>query len=460
MLLTNRYYSISDDRGTPPNEPGQPPRFYTLNIDLSSGTLDNNKVTFTNATPLRKPDGTTFAPLSTDTEAIALTKSGTVFIASEGQVNAPNQIRVNPFVNEFSVSSGQQVRSLPIPTKFLPDSPTAANQTKGTYDNLAFESIALTPNQRTLVTASENALFQDGPKGTATNGSRSRIVKYNLAAGLPGKEFLYNTDPVAVAPNPATGFATAGLVEMLALDNTGNHLLALERSFSSGVPGTGNTIKLYEVNLAGATNIKNINSLKALSPAEFNNIQPAQKQLLLNFDQLNLPEGLDNVEGMTFGQTLADGRRSLVLVSDDNFNPGNLTTTPSQPRSFTQILAFALNLGTPAIRSAQSVASSDGTDILTGNAIQAASSGSANDLVTGGSAQLIAGNDSNFWDASAIGDAFGLLTGADSFSATLIVPDLPTGAIGLTAANPILDAISSSQSNSDLGLISVTASAS
>ncbi len=454
----NQFYSISDDRGTPPNEPGQPPRFYTLNIDLSSGKLDKNKVAFTNVTPLRKSDGTTFAPLSTDTEAIALTNKGTVFISSEGQVNAPNQIRVNPFVNEFSLTSGQQVQSLPIPTKFLPDSPIGTNQLRGTYDNLAFESVALTPNQNTLITASENALFQDGPRGTATNGSRSRILKYNLATGLPGKEFLYNTDPVAVAPNPATGFATAGLVELLALDNTGNHLLALERSFSSGVPGTGNTIKLYEVNLEGATNIKNINSLKALSPAEFNNIQPAQKQLLLNFDQLNLPEGLDNVEGMTFGPTLADGRRSLVLVSDDNFNPGNLTSTPYQPRSFTQILAFALNLGTPATRSAQSVAIPDGRDILTGEAIQPASSGSADDLLAGGSGQLLGGSDSNFWGAA--GNSFSLLTGIeDSFSVTPIVPDLQTGAIGLTvAANPILDAVSS-KSNSDLGMISVMAPA-
>jgi hypothetical protein len=28
---------------------------------------------------------------------------------------------------------------------------------------------------------------------------------------------------------------------------------------------------------------------------------------------------------MTFGPRLADGRRSLVLLSDDNFNPAQLT---------------------------------------------------------------------------------------------------------------------------------------
>ena len=40
---------------------------------------------------------------------------------------------------------------------------------------------------------------------------------------------------------------------------------------------------------------------------------------------------LDNVEGMTFGPNLPDGRRSLILVSDNNFDP----------LAFTQFLAFA-----------------------------------------------------------------------------------------------------------------------
>jgi len=43
------------------------------------------------------------------------------------------------------------------------------------------------------------------------------------------KKFLYVTDPVASAPNPDS-FSTNGLVELLALDNSGT-LLSLERSF-------------------------------------------------------------------------------------------------------------------------------------------------------------------------------------------------------------------------------------
>ena len=55
------------------------------------------------------------------------------------------------------------------------------------------------------------------------------------------------------------------------------------------------------------------------------------KTLLLNLDDLGIP--LDNVEGMTLGPKLPDGRQSLVMVSDNNF-------ATSQ---FTQFLLFAIS---------------------------------------------------------------------------------------------------------------------
>jgi phosphodiesterase/alkaline phosphatase D-like protein len=341
------YYAISDDRQTNfggYSEPGQSTRFYEMKVDLSSGQIDNSKVSFTKATKLLKPDASFYAPQSTDTEGISLTRKSTVLISSEGQVDASGQIRTKPFINEYSVATGRFVRSLPIPDKFLPDANLAASQTKGTYDNLSLESVTISPNGKTLFTASENALFQDGQRsgGSNPNPSRSRIVKYDLETGKPTKEFLYLTDPIATPLPTPTSFATAGLVDLLALN--GRTLLALERSFTSNLPGTGNTIKLYEVDLDNATNIKEIDSLNALSAADFNKIKPAQRHLLLNFDDLGLSTGLDNVEGLTLGPKLPNGQQSLVLVSDDNFNPGNPARVPPEKLQFTQVLAFSLDL--------------------------------------------------------------------------------------------------------------------
>jgi 3-phytase len=303
----NVYYSISDDRSQ--KNPG---RFYTLNINLSGNKL--GAVRFTNVTTLLNDNGKPFPPLSLDAEGIAFTKRGTVFISSEGDTNK----LINPFINEFTLT-GRLRRKLPIPDKFLP---VPSDKKRGIRNNLAFESLTITPNHKYLFTATENALLQDGEEATPTNGSPSRILQYNLRTGKAEREFLYLTDSVAAAANPPDSMNANGLVDLAALDN--NHLISLERSFSLGV---GNTIKLYEVVLSGATNISKIERLNAV---EIKKIQPVKKELLLNLSKLNIP--WDNIEGMTLGATLADKRRTLILVSDNNFNP--LQTT--------QVLALAL----------------------------------------------------------------------------------------------------------------------
>ncbi|MCZ0899810.1 esterase-like activity of phytase family protein, partial [Microcoleus sp. HI-ES] len=274
-------------------------------------------------TTLLNQNNQPFATNTLDPEGIGLTSNGTVFVSSEGEVS-PNlgAARVqSPFVNEFALLTSRQLRQLPIPSKFVPvvqdtnnnqivdtgDTPTA-----GVRNNLALENLTITPDGKFLFTATENALVQDGPIATTNTGSRSRILKYNLTTGQPEQEFLYVTDPVAVPAVPETAFSTNGLVELLALDNRGT-FLALERSFSTGAPGTGNTIKLYEVRLNGASDISDIDSLNAIN---INTVRPVDKRLVLNFDSLGLPTGLDNVEGMTLGPVLPNGQQSLVLVSD------------------------------------------------------------------------------------------------------------------------------------------------
>jgi len=303
------YYSISDDRSQ-----NNPARFYTLKINFSPNKLDTVK--FTDVTTLLNENGQPFPALSLDPEGIAFSRNGTVFISSEGDTNK----LINPFVNEFTLT-GRLVKKLPIPDKFLS---IHAGKNYGIRNNLAFESLTITPDQKHLFTATENALLQDGEAATPKNGSPSRIVQYNLGTGKVEQEFLYFTDAVAGDSNVSGNLNTNGLVDLVALDN--NLLLSLERSFSLGF---GNTIKLYEVSLIGATNISTIDSL---SEVDINQIQPVKKSLLLDLSKLNIP--LDNIEGLTLGTTLADGRRSLILVSDNNFNP--LQTT--------QILALGLKM--------------------------------------------------------------------------------------------------------------------
>ena len=306
----NVFYALSDDASQL-----NPARFYTIRVDVADGSFDASDVAFAAVTTLRGADGLPFAPLSLDPEGLALTKDRTLVVTSEGFANR----LIDPFVREFALD-GRQLRSLPVPEPFLPN----AAATRGVRLNLGFESAATAPNGRFLFTGTEGALVQDGPPATVAAGSPARLMRYNLQTGRLDRQYLYWTDPIARPPIPAGAFAVNGLVELLPLNN--EFLLAMERSFSVGVPGTGNSIKLYRVAIPGATDVNGAFSLASL----LGEIRPVAKTLLLDLDTLGIP--LDNVEAMAFGPDLPDGRRSLLLVSDNNFAPAQ----------FTQFLLFAV----------------------------------------------------------------------------------------------------------------------
>ena len=312
----NLYYAISDDRGQKAS-----PRFYTFTIDLSKGKLTNNDVIPVGVTNLLNTSNQPFPPNTTDTEGIAITNQDTIFVSSEGDVDK----LINPFIKEFALASGKTISTLPIPDKFLPDS----QKQKGIRNNLAFESLTITPNQKFLFTATENALIQDGPAAKSGVGTSSRILEYNLLTKQPEREFLYQTEPVTPLFNPTGKFAS-GLPDLLALNNQGN-FLSIERSFT----GLGFTVFLFEISLENATDIHNFDSIAKIDPDK---IKPVEKKLLLDLRTLDV--SLDNIEGLTLGAKLPDGQPSLILISDNNFNGLQQT----------QILAFKLKIESPLTR--------------------------------------------------------------------------------------------------------------
>jgi hypothetical protein len=300
------YYALSDDRSTINDA-----RFYDLSIDLSDGSLDQGDVEFTDVTTLLNVGEESFSASSIDPEGIALTNDGRIFISSEGDANN----LVDPLIGEFT-PDGQITGELDIPDKFLP----TVDQSSGICNNQAFESLTVTPDGQYLFTATENALFQDGEASSLETGSPARIIQYDLETEEVVGEFIYQTDAIPVSPNTADGFADNGLVELLATDEPGK-FLALERSFAEGV---GNNIRLYQVDLTDATDVKDLDSIKDA------NITTADKELLLDFGDLGIE--LDNSEAIAFGETLSDGRQSLIVASDNNFSDNQET----------QFLAFAI----------------------------------------------------------------------------------------------------------------------
>lgn len=303
------YYAISDDQGAI-----DPVRYYTLSIDLSDGELHSGDISFLEVTTILNESGEPYAPGTLDPEGLVLARRHSFYFSSEGlpALNPP----VDPFIRRLN-RNGRQTRDMIIPDKFLPD----GTGTQGVRPNLGFESLGITPDKRTLVTASEGALAQDGPAANLGQESFARILEYRLGYKKPRSEYVYVVNAVAEIPVPEDQFRVNGLVELLPLDNAGT-MLALERSFSVGA---GNTIWLYEISTHAATDVSAYPSLYPNGvdqpPIDF---EPVTKRLILNVEA-HLGIEPDNIEGMTFGPPLPDGRLPLVLVSDNNFAANQAT---------------------------------------------------------------------------------------------------------------------------------------
>ncbi len=302
----DRFYAISDDSGYRGRS-----RFYTLSVDPGS---DPPAVAIEGVTILTDRKGRVFEEGVIDGEGIALTPRRTLLISSEGYVERG----VQPSIRELGLD-GEEIRAYRIPRRWR----AKERRPQGVRHNLAFESLTVLPDGRSFFTANENALFQDGPASDVGQSSPVRVSRFDSRSGKLEASFVYRVEPVASPPTVAEGFRTNGLVELIALSETS--LLALERSFSLGV---GNSIRLFLVSTAGADDVRRISSLERR-----NDLEPMSKRLLVDFADLGIE--LDNVEGMTLGPRLADGRDSLILVSDDNFNS----------RQTTQLLLFALDAG-------------------------------------------------------------------------------------------------------------------
>ncbi|MEL6491970.1 MAG: esterase-like activity of phytase family protein [Cyanobacteria bacterium J06621_3] len=304
-VASDRLYGLSDNRDRP--------RFYTFTL---SGQLANNRqnpltLTIESVTYLKDANGDPYEPLMLDPEGMALTPAGTLLISTEG---SPKR-QISPAIGEYDISTGQIIKTIPVPARYLPDMTAEpgklAQQTKGVQENLSFEALAVNVSSGTggvyepyrLFVATEGPLLQDldfAPEVPYKN----RLLHYTLDPYQTTliSEHLYEMD---LAP---TGAVLHGVSEIAVLDQSG-HFLSLERSYGF----QGLAVKLYQLASGGATDISTVDSLQG----DTSGINPIQKELVLDLASLGMP--VQNYEAMTFGPTLGAQRRSLLIMSDDNF---------------------------------------------------------------------------------------------------------------------------------------------
>ena len=297
-------YLISDDGGSQGS-----PRFYTARLALSPDSIG---VELTGVTLLQ---GLT-AP---DPEAIRWhAPSQTLLWTSEGNA----LLAAQPSLLQTRLD-GTLVRTFDLPA-MLGFGLLDIVKTQGSRINKTFEGLAITPDGRTAWLAMEAALRQDGPEPTVqAPGGPCRFTQIDIASGQTLRQIAYIPDAIPKAPSPPTADADNGVVEVLMLD--AHRMLVLERAYMAGLGDRKrNSMRLYLIDTRLATDTLNITALKP------GNHTPAAKMLVADFANFPALTRLDNTEGMSWGPALLSGNRTLLFVSDDNFNP----------RQITQFLAF------------------------------------------------------------------------------------------------------------------------
>ncbi|MBB6470473.1 hypothetical protein HNQ96_006371 [Aminobacter lissarensis] len=290
------FYAISDDRSE-----RAPARLYTLKLAIDGKGVHG--VDIVSSAELRNAEGAAFAKKDIDPESIRFDSAANrIFWSSEGDAAG------RPAIYEAK-PDGSHVRSFAIPEAYLPN----ADKTRGVRGNLSFESLDISPDGKTLWAGTENALAQDGDKATLEAGSPSRVIGFDIASGTVAAEHVYDNGPIFTKATQDPYYNDNGLSEFLLFGP--DELLTIERAFALGI---GSEINFYLASFSGATDVKGVASIKDVTA------KPMSKRKVLKIGEGDFGLDIDNIESVTWGPEV-DGQRTLVIASDNNFNPEQFT---------------------------------------------------------------------------------------------------------------------------------------
>ncbi len=233
-----------------------------------------------------------------------------IFVANN-QINLVSEGAIikgkNPTV--FIIDSlGKFQKKVSVPNYFK------ANSEARPKHNAAFESSSKSIDKKGFWVAMEAPLGADGEEPTFhQTQSPIRITYFNNETKKATKQFSYQLEKI---DKPAKGKVNLNGVTAI-LEYTKNSFFVIERIYQSGYGSNGNTVRIFKASIdENSTNTLSIQSLKKEAYV------PLNKELLFDFESIQnklTDKIIDNIEGITFGPKLSNGNRSLILVSDDNF---------------------------------------------------------------------------------------------------------------------------------------------
>lgn len=270
-----------------------------------------------------------------DPEGIRSDGNGHVYVSDE----------YGPSVVEFT-RQGAWVRRFGVPDYFHVRKPSedfrieAAENRTGRRANRGMEGLALSVDNQRLLGLMQSPLMQDceslpPEQSFMAQGQHCRLIEFALNSSHSGRQFVYRLDHPGHKLN-----------ELLATGQ--DSWLALE---SDGRPDQDSQFrKLVLINTRNATDVSSRTVLPAfVLPDE---IVPVIKTVFIDLldsrwtlRDNKLPE---KIEGLSWGPPLPDGRRSLIIVSDNDFVAAEPTLIYvfAVPESSLQPDAFAVNNAT------------------------------------------------------------------------------------------------------------------
>jgi hypothetical protein len=173
-----------------------------------------------------------------------------------------DSILINPSINIIT-TAGKYIDTFPLPANLQ-----MQHIARGPQRNAVLEGLTFTGE--TLFASLERPLYEDGED----------IRIYEFKNRINTRQYKYRPD------------SACGVTDILALKR--RKLLVTERSYNGKF-----SIKVFTVRLSH------------------------KKRLLIDMNKL--PITIDNIEGATWGPRLANGHRSLIFLSDNNFEPSEKT---------------------------------------------------------------------------------------------------------------------------------------
>ena len=327
----NTYYALSD-RGPLDGAVDWDCRFQKIRIPILEDSKQPLKIELLETVLLRDQNGNSFTGLASafpskqnlnvatgsahsvtaarlDPEGIRVSAEGNIFVSDE----------YGPRLIEFS-PDGKMIRELTLPEKYMIDNPGLSKTDEnpmnltGRSTNRGMEGLAISMDQTTLFGLMQSPLLQDSLRVQQTDtptGLNCRLWQSSVT-GEDSRELLYHLDD-----------AQNKLNEILAVND--EDFLVIERDGEVGA-----LAKVKRIFLISIKHASDISEIERLPPMELPiGVQPVTKTLLIDLLDPKwklagetMPE---KIEGLAFGPDLADGRRTLLVTSDNDFEPA----TPS-----------------------------------------------------------------------------------------------------------------------------------